>query len=820
MHLPIDSLRSEFLYLLKNHHLVVESETGSGKSTRLPLWSSQLMIAGKKARVLVIEPRRVACLALSEFVSSKDAQADLALDTAINVGYSIRFDSTVVPATQVAFVTPGVALRWLNENDLADFDVIVFDEFHERRWDTDLLLAILKQRGKHKLVLTSATMNIAALIVYLKTNQDVEVRHLKVSGRQFPVETFYQSSKSDVLPELNDIEIKVKKAIEQIINIEYLTGDILVFLPGKREINNCEQHCRSLLYEAGFSSAILHGGINHDKQKSVLVQASSRRVIFSTNVAETSLTIPGVAAVIDSGLERRTLQRNGRTVLSLSRISHVSSEQRKGRAGRTQHGVCIRLWGRHAVLDVDSQPELMRNDLVEPMLAAAAIGYKLSILEFIDVLPKKTLSKAYETLIKMAAIEQNGKITLHGKKLFPLPIDTLFSHLISAMDNEIHKGIMIDLVAALSVGKKLITLPSSIQDRQALIQWEPLNCDAMLLIKVMRQAVPDYLRVDLILLNEAKQLASQICLQLNVDKQEMIINETLREKWLLNVIKAFPELAFVRREKRYQSLGNGFSEIQIGQSSRFMAELISEEGQANPLAAVVFDQFSLVGKGVKQTVNFANCMAPISLNILVEAEVGKECVSDSSSAHQPDKVFFVRHYAGRVIGSRIGSVKGDQLLESIVGSILSGTVFPHLAIKIERDIDAWNIWLQLKRKQQKHPVDNFLTVQDPLCVKSHLKRKLLELGVESVDDLELLDESDLFFDGIPDWERDEFDSLYPQILILPELTLDVEYSPNNNCVTLLYVKGSRKRGPKRWELPRWSGWRIKYKKASRVVEIK
>ncbi|WP_299003108.1 helicase-related protein [uncultured Shewanella sp.] len=820
MYLPIDALREEFMHLLCTHHLVVESETGSGKSTRLPLWASQLMIAGKEARVLVIEPRRVACLALSEFVSTENAQANLELDTAINVGYSIRFDSTVVPATQVAFVTPGVALRWLNENGLADFDLVIFDEFHERRWDMELLLAILKQQGKHKLVVTSATMNTADLTLYLQRDKDVAVKHLKVSGRQFPVKTFYQSSTNDALPELNNIEIKVKKAIEQIINIEYLTGDILVFLPGKREINKCEQACRALLHEAGFSSAVLHGGINHDRQKTVLVQASNRRVIFSTNVAETSLTIPGVTAVIDSGLERRTLQRNGRTVLALSRISHVSCEQRKGRAGRTQSGVCIRLWGRYAVLDVNSQPELMRNDLVEPMLAAAAIGYELSRLDLIDMLPSKALSKASETLMNMAAIEQNGKITLHGKKLFPLPIDTLFSHLISGMDNAINQGLMIDLVAALSVGQKLITLPSSMQDRKAIAQWEPLNCDAMLLIKIMREPIPDCLSVDLILLNEAKQLANQIHSLLNLSHDKAVIDEVTRESWLLNVIKVAPELAFVRREKRYQALGNGYSEIQIGRSSRFIAELISEEGKASPLAAVVFDQFSVAGKGVKQTVNFANCMAPISFETLVEAQLGIETVSDVLNPNQPDQTLLVRQYAGRVIGSRIAEVRGDQLLESIVGSIIFGAVFPNLAKTIERDICAWNIWLQLQKSQYKSPVDNFSAMQEPICIRSYLTHKLRELGVESADDLELINASDLVFHGIPEWERVEFDRSYPQEIVLPELMLAVEYSVQNKWVILSYVRGSRKQGPKRWELPRWSGWRIKYQKASRVIEIK
>ncbi|MCL1126220.1 helicase-related protein [Shewanella surugensis] len=819
MHFPIDSLHDEFLRLLAIHHLVVESDTGSGKSTRLPLWSTQLVVKGRRARVLVIEPRRVACLALAEFVRTKAAQATLLQDELIKVDYAIRFDSTVTQKTQVAFVTPGVALRWLNVNGLVDFDVIIIDEFHERRWDTDILLAILKRDARHRLVLTSATIDTERLTTYLEQTPLYKAKCLKAEGRRFSIDLFYQAMQSHDLPELIDIENKVQRAISQVIEMKTLTGDILVFLPGKREILSCQQKCQSLLLNADFSSVVLHGGINHELQKKVLVGSSQRRVIFATNVAETSLTIPGVTAVIDSGLERRTQQRNGRTVLSLLRISHTSSEQRKGRAGRTQSGVCIRLWGSHAALEAITQPELQRNDLIEPMLAAAAAGYRLADLRFLDKLHEKTLLNATLKLVNMGAIDQEGQITAHGLHLFPLPIDTLFAHLISAMTDEVSRGLMIDLVAALSVGQKLFTLPSSPQDLQLLMQWEPFNCDASLLIKIMRASVPEFLSVDKILLAEAKQLANQIRSGLSFVDITPLMDSTIRQKWLLNVINAAPELAFVRREKRYQTLGNGYSEINIGRGSRFSSELVANDGKKSALAAVVFDQFSVVGKGVKQTVNFANCMAPISVNILVEAKVGEENVEDRPSKKRVDQVLFVRQYAGRVIGSRVGRVKGQQLLESIVGSMISGTIFPGLAIKIDQDIHAWNIWQELKKNQHKTSVDNFLSAEVSLTLKNYLKTKLIELGVESVDDLELIDVKDLYFEGIPLWERAEFDRLYPSILTLSALTLQAEYAPKNKLVTLHYSSGSRKLGPKRWELPRWSGWKIKYRKASRVVDV-
>uniref|UniRef100_UPI003D10E1B0 DEAD/DEAH box helicase family protein n=1 Tax=Shewanella sp. TaxID=50422 RepID=UPI003D10E1B0 len=149
--LPIDTLYAEFKAAYPSHHLVIESDTGSGKSTRLPLWCAEPDEQGKRPRVLVVEPRRVACLALAEYVQGL---------TDLKVGYAIRFDCTVTLDTLIAFVTPGIALRWLSGDmaGLGEFDTLMIDEFHERRWDTDQLLALLKHRDRHRLLLTSATL--------------------------------------------------------------------------------------------------------------------------------------------------------------------------------------------------------------------------------------------------------------------------------------------------------------------------------------------------------------------------------------------------------------------------------------------------------------------------------------------------------------------------------------------------------------------------------------------------------------------------------------------------------------------------------------
>ena len=827
--LPIDAIYQEFKSSIKDNHLVVESDTGSGKSTRLPLWCTESDEQGNKKRVLVVEPRRVACLALASFVG-ESAKQDTDYNH-LNVGHAIRFDSTVDENTDIAFVTPGIALRWLSmvldgedeKAGLACFDTVIIDEFHERRWDTDLLLALLKQRAQHRLILTSATIDGARLNDYLSDSIGVNSKRLLAKGNMFHVELTYQSSDSQQLADISGIEQKVKAAVSSLLS--QTAGDILVFLPGKKEIKQCLQACQSLSSLSSDNTAdidlvALHGGISATEQQALLASSNKQRVIFATNIAETSLTIPGVTAVIDSGLERRTHQRNGRTVLSLARISRASSEQRKGRAGRTQAGLCVRLWGEHAPMEAMTPPELQREELVEPMLAAACSGMKLADLVFVDAIGIKPLAIAHERLLAMGAIDAQGQVTAHGRKLFPLPIDTQFAHLISAMPDIECTELMVDLAAAISVPQRLYQQPSAEYDIKSLHDWEPLGCDAFTLIKLLREPAVDFIDIEQHAVKEARRLANQIRQGLGLESLHKAVvldhkSEALRSRWLLAVVKALPELAFIRRVKRVQALGNGFSEVQIGRDSRFSPELKDFSGKDAAIAAVVFDQHSLAGKGVKQTLNLASVMAPISTELLYQAGLGEDRLAENKEQAATHKVLIERIYAGRVIDSRFERASGEQAIDAITRSIIQGREFAGIAKRLTADIAAWNIWFALGKTTEFDSEINQSLVLEP-----YLKQKLVQLGVESFEDLALVEAEDLLFEGIPDWQREEFDGLYPTQLALAELKLAVSYEPKRKLVLLDYLNGSRKQGPKRWELPRWLGWKIQYRKASRVVDVK
>ncbi|MED5505758.1 MAG: helicase-related protein, partial [Pseudomonadota bacterium] len=450
--LPIDSLQAEFDQLVNHHHLVVEAETGSGKSTRLPLW------AANHGRVLVIEPRRIACTSLAEFLAEQSGQP-----LGKQIGYAIKLHAHYDENTNVVFVTPGVALRWFAEDKLASFDIVMVDEFHERRWDIDLLTAILKQEKQHRLIVTSATLEGEKLANYL------DAKRLRSEGRCFPVTVTHRSLDSRYLPNKKGCENDVVRTVKEALEDE--EGDILVFLPGRKEITQCSQMLQNL---DDVLVVKLHASVSDEERHCALTVQKQRKVVLATNVAETSLTIPNIRVVIDSGLERRTVQRNGRTALTLTNISKASAAQRMGRAGRVAEGACIRLFGEHAPLELVTPPELHREELVEPMLAAACCGYRLSELSFLDSVPEKSLNSALQTLQGMEAIDEQGEITEHGKKVYPLPIDALFADLVTRIQTKAEKEAMIDLAAALSVPAQLHQLQGG-ESAEALAQEEPFG---------------------------------------------------------------------------------------------------------------------------------------------------------------------------------------------------------------------------------------------------------------------------------------------------------------------------------------------------------
>ncbi|MFZ3418963.1 helicase-related protein [Vibrio harveyi] len=781
--LPIDSLQAEFDQLVNHHHLVVEAETGSGKSTRLPLWSAN------HGRVLVIEPRRIACTSLAEFLADQSGQP-----LGKQIGYAIKLHAHYDENTKVVFVTPGVALRWFAEDKLASFDIVMVDEFHERRWDIDLLTAILKQEKQHRLIVTSATLEGEKLANYL------DAKRLRSEGRCFPVTVTHRSLDSRYLPNKKGCENDVVRTVKEALEDE--EGDILVFLPGRKEITQCAQMLQNI---NDVMIVKLHASVSDEERHHALTVQNQRKVVLATNVAETSLTIPNIRVVIDSGLERRTVQRNGRTALTLTHISKASAAQRMGRAGRVAEGACIRLFGEHAPLELVTPPELHREELVEPMLAAACCGYRLSELQFLDALPEKSLLSASQTLRGMEAIDQQGDVTEHGKKVYPLPIDALFADLVTRMQTKSEKEAMIDLAAALSVPAQLHQLQGG-ESAEALAQEEPFGCDASLMIRLVRGEQLPGVNVDVSVLEEAQGLAKQMREVFELPELD-VASRYKRDELTKAIAKLHPELVFVRRERRRDALGNGLMEMVVGRNSRFPDK--SE-------AALVLDSHSVPGRGVKQTLNLASVMLPVSLALLRELELGEWQQGETNYDEEVPRATMHLIYAGRTICTEYQALQGEVAVQSIVEMIDEQALLPGFAPLRKQQIQHWKIYNALGLNQT--PVDK--SMLDDLSFSTWLVEQLETLGVESVEDIELFDADDIPFEGIPDWEYQDFAEQFPLKLVLAELKLDVEYFVSRKLVHVIYTEGNRKGDPKRWELPRWSGWKVQYKKASRVLDVK
>ncbi|TMX66132.1 helicase-related protein [Vibrio rotiferianus] len=781
--LPIDSLQAEFDRLVNQHHLVVEAETGSGKSTRLPLW------AANHGRVLVIEPRRIACTSLAEFLAEQSGQP-----LGKQIGYAIKLHAHYDENTNVVFVTPGVALRWFAENKLASFDIVMVDEFHERRWDIDLLTAILKQEKQHRLIVTSATLEGEKLANYL------DAKRLRSEGRCFPVTVTHRSEDSRYLPNKKGCENGVVRTVKEALEDE--EGDLLVFLPGRKEINQCSQMLQNL---DDVLVVKLHASVSDEERHRALTVQKQRKVVLATNVAETSLTIPNIRVVIDSGLERRTVQRNGRTALTLTNISKASAAQRMGRAGRVAEGACIRLFGEHAPLELVTPPELHREELVEPMLAAACCGYRLSELSFLDSVPEKSLNSALQILQGMEAIDEQGDITEHGKRVYPLPIDALFADLVTRIQTKSEKEAMIDLAAALSVPAQLYQLQGG-ESAEALAIEEPFGCDASMMIRLVRGEQLPGVNIDLNVLEEAQGLAKQMREVFELPELE-VASRYKRDELTKAIAKLHPELVFVRRERRRDALGNGLMEMMVGRNSRF-----PEKSEA----ALVLDSHSVPGRGVKQTLNLASVMLPISLKLLRELELGEWQQGETNYEEEAPRATMHLIYAGRTICTEYQVLQGGVAVQSIVEMIEDETLLPGFAPLRKQQIQHWKIYNTLGLNQE--PIDK--ATLDDLSFSTWLVEQLETLGVESMEDIELFEADDIPFEGIPDWEYQDFAEQFPLKLLLAELKLDVEYFVSRKLVHVIYTDGNRKGDPKRWELPRWSGWKVQYKKASRVIDVK
>jgi ATP-dependent helicase HrpA len=438
--LPVAQRADAIVEAIREHPVVIVSgETGSGKTTQLP---KICLAAGRGERGLIghTQPRRIAARAVAARIAH-----ELGTQVGEAVGYKVRFTDRTRPDAYVKLMTDGILLaETQGDRDLARYDTIIVDEAHERSLGIDFLLGYLKRllarRADLKVVITSATIETERFARHFATARG-PAPIISVSGRMYPVDVRYRALGSG--NEEADDEEELEEAIA--VTAEALwrerPGDILVFLPGEREIRETAEVLRRALARRPYANLLeilpLYARLSVDEQQRVFAPSQGRRIVLATNVAETSLTVPGIRYVIDSGLARikRYSVRNKTTLLAIEKVSRASADQRAGRCGRVQDGVCVRLYDADdfAARPGQTDPEILRSSLAAVILQMAALGLgDVAAFPFLDPPAPRAVNDGYELLQEIDAVDDRRALTPLGRELARLPLDPRIGRIVLA----------------------------------------------------------------------------------------------------------------------------------------------------------------------------------------------------------------------------------------------------------------------------------------------------------------------------------------------------------------------------------------------------
>ena len=405
--LPVDTILPEILTSLQNTpNLVIEAPPGAGKTTRVP----PALLDVCRGGVIVLEPRRIAARMAARRVAWEAGES-----VGETVGYQVRFEEKIGPGTRLRFVTEGILTRRLLADPLLKgIDTVVLDEFHERHIDSDLALALLKRlqsvRPEIRIVVMSATLDAAPIARYLGA-----CPVLRSEGKLFPLSIRHLPYSAEPL------HVQVRNVVETLMS-DRSSGHILTFLPGIAEIRRAMRACEPVARGMGVLVLPLHGDLSPAEQDRAVLPSAERKLILATNVAESSVTVEGVTAVIDSGLTRVAAYSawTGLPTLQVGRISKASATQRAGRAGRTAPGQVQRLYPQedYALRPEHDLPEIARADLSQLLLSLRAMGIRHpDELEWLDTPPADAVASAASLLDRIGA---HGD-TIQRMAQFPLP---------------------------------------------------------------------------------------------------------------------------------------------------------------------------------------------------------------------------------------------------------------------------------------------------------------------------------------------------------------------------------------------------------------
>jgi len=428
--LPISAHVIELANAIAAHQVViVAGDTGSGKTTQLPKICFA-MGRGAEGRIGCTQPRRIAATSVAARVAQE-------LDSPLGdvVGYQVRFSDKIKPTSSIKFMTDGILLAELQSDPLLRaYDTLIIDEAHERSLNIDFILGVLKRllprRKDLRVIISSATLEISKFAEFFGGAPVVQV-----SGRTYPVDVLYRPPRDDE----DDLADTVANAVNEITEMD-ARGDVLVFLPGEREIREAmgELEQRALPHTTLLP---LYARLSAADQQRVFQRGTGRRVVLATNVAETSLTIPGIVYVVDSGFARvnRYDVRTGVSQLLVEDVSRASADQRKGRCGRVQSGICVRLYEEqdYVTRPAFTDPEIKRVSLAGVILRMKSLRLgDIAEFPFLDPPQQRAITDGYRVLEELGAIEEDGELTRIGEQLGRLPLDPRLGRMILGARDE------------------------------------------------------------------------------------------------------------------------------------------------------------------------------------------------------------------------------------------------------------------------------------------------------------------------------------------------------------------------------------------------
>ncbi|GAB3922621.1 hypothetical protein GCM10029976_011540 [Kribbella albertanoniae] len=465
--LPVSQLKDEIAAAIQAHQVViVAGETGSGKTTQLPKICLEL---GRGIRGMIghTQPRRLAARTVAERIASE-------LDTELGetIGFAVRFTDKVSERSLVKLMTDGILLNELQrDRDLSRYDTLIIDEAHERSLNIDFILGYLKQllprRPDLKVIITSATIDPERFAEHFADGNGTPAPIVEVSGRTYPVEVRYRPINDPDDPSTIDRD-QTQAILDAVDELEYeAAGDVLVFLSGEREIRDtADALSDKYAAQRGRPGAVevlpLYARLSNAEQNRVFHPSGNRRIVLATNVAETSLTVPGIKYVIDPGTARisRYSHRTKVQHLPIEAVSQASANQRKGRCGRTSDGICIRLYSEEHFESRDefTDPEILRTNLASVILQMTAIGLgDIAAFPFIDEPDKRSITDGLQLLTELGAIEpaksgeRHRRLTPVGRQLAQIPLDPRLARMIVEADKHACVREVMVIAAALSI---------------------------------------------------------------------------------------------------------------------------------------------------------------------------------------------------------------------------------------------------------------------------------------------------------------------------------------------------------------------------------